>query len=99
MDCLQVVEALKRRDPIPEHQIRQICKQLTELLMGERNVLTLTSPINVVGDVHGQYYDVLKLFALGTSDATQAESFPIPSIFSLETMLTADTTLSKPFSF
>jgi hypothetical protein len=27
----------------------------------------VTSPVNVIGDVHGQFYDVLKIFQLGTS--------------------------------
>ena len=55
--------------------------------MEESNLVNVSAPINVVGDVHGQFYDVLKLFSLGYFMLTQAESFLMRSICSSGTML------------
>lgn len=34
--------------------------------MAEANLEIVSSPIVLVGDVHGQFYDVLKLLTIGT---------------------------------
>ena len=46
--------------------------------MRESNIEYLSSPINLVGDVHGQFYDVQKLLQIGTSPPIQPPRHPAP---------------------
>lgn len=47
---------------IAEEIVQNICMKLMEVLHQEDNLLILQSPINVVGDIHGQYEDLKVLF-------------------------------------
>lgn len=42
--------------------LKQLCDLVREILVEESNVHPVSSPVSVCGDVHGQFYDVLKLF-------------------------------------
>lgn len=42
-----------------------LVKQATEVLKKEPNVLALNDPVTVVGDIHGQFYDLLKILDVG----------------------------------
>merc|ERR1719272_2642276 len=43
----------------------EIIKETSALFEAEPNLLKLTDPITVVGDIHGQYFDLLKLLEVG----------------------------------
>ncbi|GAB1195717.1 Metallo-dependent phosphatase-like protein [Aspergillus pseudonomiae] len=54
-----------REGRLTEDQALWIIQAGTQLLKAEPNLLEMDAPITVCGDVHGQYYDLMKLFEVG----------------------------------
>lgn len=46
-------------------RVKWLCEQAEKLFKKDKPVLRLSSPITIVGDIHGQYDDLLRLFELG----------------------------------
>ena len=70
MDFTAVVAALRDGKPLSEHDLKEVCRKFSEVLAEEGNVVHIDGPVNIIGDVHGQFYDVLKIFELGNSAST-----------------------------
>ncbi|KAI9023117.1 Metallo-dependent phosphatase-like protein [Hyaloraphidium curvatum] len=54
-----------RRELPSEREVRLACERCKDILASEGNAREMRAPVTVVGDVHGQFYDVLEIFKIG----------------------------------
>jgi serine/threonine-protein phosphatase PP1 catalytic subunit len=50
---------------LTEEEIKYICKEAQEIFKQQPTLLEVSAPIKICGDIHGQYFDLLKLFECG----------------------------------
>lgn len=61
----ECIETLKAGDCVSENSLKLLCQYVSELLMEESNVQPVLSPVTIVGDLHGQFFDLLNLLRVG----------------------------------
>jgi hypothetical protein len=52
-------------NPLSEDEVVRLCDKTKGILQGDPNVPNVAAPVTVVGDIHGQFYDLLELFRIG----------------------------------
>lgn len=58
-------EHFRKEGRLTEAQTLKLLNMATDCLSKEPNLLSVPAPVTVCGDIHGQYYDLLKLFEVG----------------------------------
>ncbi|THX84533.1 Metallo-dependent phosphatase [Aureobasidium pullulans] len=58
------LEQAKQCKYLPEADMKRLCEIVKECLMEESNIQPVNTPVTVCGDIHGQFYDLLELFAV-----------------------------------
>ncbi|ODV90617.1 hypothetical protein CANCADRAFT_31508 [Tortispora caseinolytica NRRL Y-17796] len=49
---------------LKQSEITQICARAREVFLSQPTLIELSAPVKIVGDVHGQYNDLLRMFKL-----------------------------------
>ena len=60
-----LLERLRKLEIPKESEIKILCDKAKELIIKTPNVASLTCPITVCGDIHGQFEDLMELFNVG----------------------------------
>jgi len=60
----QWMEKLKKCQKIDEADVKTLCDQAKVILEKEQNVHPVSTPTTFVGDVHGQWYDMMEVFKI-----------------------------------
>lgn len=58
------IEKLLKEELLSEKQLFMLCYKVKEVLIEENNVQPVDAPVIIIGDIHGQFYDLLKLFEI-----------------------------------
>mmetsp|Transcript_4083 Transcript_4083/g.14284 ORF Transcript_4083/g.14284 Transcript_4083/m.14284 type:complete len:317 (-) Transcript_4083:257-1207(-) len=67
-DILQLeghISTLQEHTCLKERDVLQLCDRARAVLGEESNVHSVRAPVTVVGDIHGQFHDMLELFRMG----------------------------------
>ena len=90
-DLNKILEHLKQGKHLDEKAAVMVLRKLMEVLYEEPNVVKLNAPITVVGDIHGQLFDLFEMFRIsGEPDTTKylfLGDYVDRGYFSLETFL------------
>ena len=69
-DCDQLRKHMLREGTLTRETLLDLIARVTEIFRSEPTLLKCRDPITVVGDIHGQYYDFIKLLDVGGDPLT-----------------------------
>ncbi|KAH7832590.1 putative Serine/threonine-protein phosphatase PP2A-2 catalytic subunit [Monocercomonoides exilis] len=59
------IEQLSNAKILSEMEVKALISKAREILSAEPNVVSVPAPCTIVGDIHGQFYDLLEMFRIG----------------------------------
>lgn len=62
---MEGIDKLMACQPLNDLEVWHLCENAREALQRDANVHRVTSPVTIVGDIHGQFHDLLELFRIG----------------------------------
>ena len=65
IDLDACIDRLYKKELLADTVVEAICAKAKELLMKESNVVHISAPVTVVGDIHGQFFDLIEIFKIG----------------------------------
>ena len=65
VDLDRFIVSLSDCKPLSDHEVRILCERAREIFNNESNVQPVRCPVTVVGDLHGQFHDLMELFNIG----------------------------------
>jgi len=74
-DWKVIRDHLQKEGRIAKEDLIKLVNDANKLFKSEGNLLYLEDPLTVVGDIHGQYYDAIKILELGGDPATSKYLF------------------------
>jgi len=48
-----------------EEEVKILCQRSREIFLSQPILIEVEAPVKICGDLHGQYYDLLRLFEYG----------------------------------
>ncbi|KAL6042122.1 Serine/threonine-protein phosphatase 2A catalytic subunit beta isoform [Balamuthia mandrillaris] len=63
-DVEQWISQLLECKPLSEEAVKALCEKVKEVLVEEKTVQPVRCPVTLVGDIHGQFYDLKELFRI-----------------------------------
>lgn len=91
-NCKVLKDLFLREGKISKRDFLTILSKVEEIFSREPNLIEVQDPITVVGDIHGQYYDLLKVLEIGGNPETTKYLFlgdyVDRGMFSIEVIIT-----------
>ena len=57
-DLDKQIEQLRKGQFLPEKIVYELCQKAKEIFIEEGNIQRVDPPVVIVGDIHGQFYDL-----------------------------------------
>ncbi|KNH04786.1 serine/threonine-protein phosphatase 4 catalytic subunit, partial [Perkinsela sp. CCAP 1560/4] len=59
------INAVLQGKTLKEKSVKELCKRAKDIFLKEDNMTRFPSPCTIVGDIHGQFFDLLEMFCIG----------------------------------
>lgn len=71
----QVISDIRAGKQIQEPELYELLTKLQEILFTENNIIEVSSPVFICGDIHGQLYDLFELFDAAAPNGISNQKF------------------------